>query len=105
MLTYDPELYRRRLDRLRARIIGDVEGAGAPFAEDSFCAEWAIGLLDNDGNILAEIDAALERLDDGTYGHCEKCAEPLRPERLHAEPYLRHCDPCAHLLDAARARD
>lgn len=44
---------------------------------------------------LAEIDQALLRLDDGSYGMCFGCTEPIVPERLDAVPYTRYCVPCA----------
>lgn len=45
--------------------------------------------------ILDEIDQALLRLDDGRYGFCVGCTEPIPAERLQAVPYTPHCVPCA----------
>lgn len=45
--------------------------------------------------ILNEIDQALLRRDDGSYGLCVGCTEPIPTERLAAVPYARHCVPCA----------
>ena len=47
---------------------------------------------------LAEVDAALARLDDGTYGTCEACGRPIGDDRLDALPFTRFC-----IDDAARA--
>ena len=44
---------------------------------------------------LVEIDAALERLDAGTYGRCETCGQEIAPARLEAKPTARHCINCA----------
>ena len=44
---------------------------------------------------LAEVDAALARLDDGTYGRCESCGKPIDPARLEAKPAARRCITCA----------
>src|SRR5215218_4859694 len=44
---------------------------------------------------LAEIDAALQRLDAGTYGICEKCGQPIGEGRLEARPVARTCIGCA----------
>ena len=44
---------------------------------------------------LAELDAALARLDAGTYGTCERCARPIGAERLDARPETRLCIDCA----------
>jgi len=43
------------------------------------------------GRLLGEVDAALERLGNGTYGLCEVCHDPVEPERLAADPLLRFC--------------
>jgi phosphoserine phosphatase RsbU/P len=42
-------------------------------------------------HLLQEVDAALERLDDGSYGLCDACHEPIEPDRLLADPLLRLC--------------
>ncbi len=44
---------------------------------------------------LREIDAALRRIDDGSYGDCERCEEPIDPRRLDADPTARLCIDCA----------
>jgi RNA polymerase-binding transcription factor DksA len=44
---------------------------------------------------LADLEAALERLDDGTYGVCETCGEPIPDGRLEARPVARTCVGCA----------
>jgi RNA polymerase-binding transcription factor DksA len=43
---------------------------------------------------LAEVDAALERIDNRTYGVCEGCSQPIAPERLEAVPATRTCVRC-----------
>ena len=44
---------------------------------------------------LREIDAALQRIDDGSYGDCQVCDEPIDPRRLEADPTARLCIDCA----------
>ena len=44
---------------------------------------------------LAEVDAARERLDAGTYGVCERCGKAIDRERLQARPTARLCITCA----------
>lgn len=44
---------------------------------------------------LAEIDAALARLEAGTYGVCERCTAPIGEQRLDARPVARLCIACA----------
>ncbi|MFC1799439.1 SpoIIE family protein phosphatase [Candidatus Eisenbacteria bacterium] len=42
-------------------------------------------------SLLAKVDAALERMDTGTYGLCETCKEPIEPDRLLADPLVCYC--------------
>ncbi|MFM7044127.1 MAG: TraR/DksA family transcriptional regulator [Ilumatobacteraceae bacterium] len=44
---------------------------------------------------LAAVEVALQRLDDGTYGTCEKCEQPIADERLEAVPWASRCVRCA----------
>lgn len=47
---------------------------------------------------LAEIDAALQRLESGTYGTCERCRQPIGEARLEARPAAATCISCASAL-------
>ena len=53
---------------------------------------------------LSEIDAALQRLENGSYGICEHCEEPIRWERLDVLPVTRVCTPCQYVAESARFR-
>ncbi|HMD44897.1 MAG TPA: TraR/DksA C4-type zinc finger protein [Acidimicrobiales bacterium] len=44
---------------------------------------------------LADVEAAIGRLVEGTYGRCERCGEPINPARLEAKPAARRCMDCA----------
>ena len=44
---------------------------------------------------LGEIEAALQRVEDGSYGRCERCGEPIPEARLEARPVARTCVGCA----------
>jgi DnaK suppressor protein len=48
-------------------------------------------LEENAEQVLAEIDAALQRIDDGTYGSCGVCGRPIGEQRLEALPWARLC--------------
>jgi RNA polymerase-binding transcription factor DksA len=51
---------------------------------------------------LVEIDAALGRIDDGSYGTCERCAEPIPAERLEVLPMTRLCTRCQYVTESGR---
>jgi DnaK suppressor protein len=93
---------RRRLIGRGARIEADVRHGDAPLEADA--DEQAIQLendpvldaLDERGRrALADIDAALHRLDEGTYGVCIRCEAAISRERLMALPTAVTCASCA----------
>ena len=55
----------------------------------------ASSLLEQEGRHLDDLDQAERRLDDGSYGRCERCGQPIAPERLEARPTARTCIACA----------
>lgn len=57
---------------------------------DTFDREFALNQLSNEQDVLFEIDEAIRRLKDGTYGVCEMSGEPINIERLQALPYVRY---------------
>ena len=71
----------------------DVLGSGCDGAAEVGLPSTEIGrsLLDQVRCELDDVDAALRRLDEGTYGHCEACGEPLEEQRLAALPAARFC--------------
>jgi RNA polymerase-binding protein DksA len=56
-----------------------------------------LSLEDNADHLLAAIEAALGRVDAGTYGLCERCAKPIAQERLEALPWATKCIECKRL--------
>jgi len=51
-------------------------------------------LEENSEQVLAEIDDALQRIEDGTFGTCRTCGQPIAPERLEAMPWATQCIDC-----------
>lgn len=68
----------------------DPEGATIAFERSQVGA-----LIRQAQEALVEIDAALARLDAGSYGICERCGRPIGTERLEARPVARLCIGCA----------
>ena len=66
----------------------------ADLGSDNFEQEFTLGLIENEEEILRDIDAALERLDDGTFGVCESCSKAIPKARLKAVPHARYCVEC-----------
>ena len=63
----------------------------ADIATETVDREIDYTLEENSGNVLREIEAALKRLDDGTYGICTACGKPIEPERLEYLPWATQC--------------
>jgi RNA polymerase-binding transcription factor DksA len=116
------DAHRQSLLTLRDRLTGDVshlaneafrksdgEAGGnlshmpihmADLGTDNFEQENTLSLLANEEQILAEITAALDRIENGTYGQCEECHGHIVPKaRLKELPYTRYCVACARKLD------
>ncbi len=58
-------------------------------------------MLENDRALSRKIEAALERLDAGKYGVCERCGQPINPRRLEALPYVTLCVNCQAIVERA----
>jgi RNA polymerase-binding transcription factor DksA len=71
----------------------------ADLGADSFEQDIALGLLETEGQILMQVKEALDRIDDGTYGDCQECQEPIPSERLRAVPYTLFCVDCARAYE------
>jgi RNA polymerase-binding protein DksA len=63
-------------------------------ATSTYDRELDATLEDNEERMLDAIDAALKRIDEGTYGICTNCGEPIPAERLEAVPWATTCIDC-----------
>jgi RNA polymerase-binding transcription factor DksA len=118
--------FREQLVALRDRLNGDVSSLAdealrksggeetgnlssmpihmADLGTDNFERENTLNLLANEEQLLAEIDAALARIDQGTFGRCEECQGEILPKaRLKELPFTRYCVECARKLDQERS--
>jgi RNA polymerase-binding transcription factor DksA len=93
-----------RLARLRADHAGIVAASEGSNADDEHDPEGATiaferqqvdALVRQAERRLAEVDAAMARAADVSYGTCERCGRPIPPERLAVRPSARTCVPCA----------
>ena len=110
--------FRELLLAFRHRLVGDVsmmsrealggsDGAAdnhapihpAEVGTHSFEQEFTLNLLSSDGERLERIDAALEKIGDGTYGACEECGCRIPRARLEVIPDTPYCVKCAARLE------
>jgi RNA polymerase-binding protein DksA len=66
----------------------------ADTATETYDRELDYTLEENSGHLLGEIDAALKRIDGGTYGTCTNCGKEIPAERLEARPWATLCIGC-----------
>src|SRR6476646_1290147 len=86
------ELYSRERD-------AEATQDPADMAANAYTKELLVSMSDNDRKLLNLVDEALERIDDGEYGKCAHCGNPLPEKRLDAVPWARHCLPCQDLQE------
>ena len=71
----------------------------ADAGSDAYDRDFALSLLSQEQNSLYEIDEALKRIDDGTYGTCEISGKPIPHARLEALPFTRYTVECQAELE------
>jgi RNA polymerase-binding transcription factor DksA len=69
---------------------GDLSSYGTDGGTDSFDRDFALSLVANEQEALAEVEAAIQRIKNGTYGVCEHTQQPINKERLLAVPFTRY---------------
>ena len=62
----------------------------------------SLDLAGRESDLVKEIDAALQRIEDGTYGQCERCGRPIDEARLKAVPTARYDAKCQAAIEAAQ---
>ena len=84
--------------------LGELAGRGADnhmgdMASVTFDRELDQGLEEGAQQTLAQIDRALAKIEEGTYGICERCGKPIAEERLRARPWATLCIDDQRLAD------
>jgi DnaK suppressor protein len=113
-VTVDIEAVKRRLIEERTGILEerrrlvldasrpaqeavDDDGHPSDSASETLDRGVELSLEDNAEHLLAAIDSALARIDEGTYGMCERCGTAIGRERLEALPWATKCIACKRL--------
>jgi len=76
---------------------GDISGYTyhmADVATDTYDREFSLGLVSSEREMLFELDDALKKIEDGTFGLCESCKNLITKTRLRAIPSARLCVKC-----------
>lgn len=102
---------KQLLDEVRAKIAASGEGLG--FANQSkitdddaladAAAEMDVAMVIRESQELQDIEAALARIGEGSYGSCIDCGEKIEAARLRAYPTAKRCLPCQEENERLRA--
>lgn len=74
-------------------------------ANNSYNREFLFSLSNSERQLLIEVDAALARLDDGSFGACVHCGRAIGKPRLEAVPWARLCIDCQELKEKGLLED
>ena len=83
-------------------VSGDISGYGlhmADVATDNYDRDFNLNLVSNEKRLLFEIDEAIKRVENKTYGVCLSCNRYISKSRLKAIPYARYCTKCKRRLE------
>ncbi len=67
--------------------------------------EAAAGVIDSERELLREVEAAITRCEDGTYGTCVECGDQIPAKRLAAVPWATRCRDCQELAEEEAAAE
>lgn len=67
--------------------------------------ELALRLGERESQMVADIDQALLRIEEGSYGTCARCGKEIPGARLEALPTARYCAPCQEIIEAGEGED
>lgn len=116
------ETYRQLLLEMRSRLARSVENLQTdvqqsmvapgrlsnqpthPADSDSEGIDTYLEMAGAEDRILEQVDGALKRMDQDGFGLCERCAQPIEPDRLEVLPYTAYCVKCAHAAEKAANR-
>jgi DnaK suppressor protein len=109
----DREIMRARLLTQRTRLLEEIDeailvpdqmtyGSQAAAASQVFEQERDLAMRERAGQHLEAVEAALIRLDDGSYGTCVRCGRAIAPERSEALPWAARCIECQTIVDRGR---
>ena len=96
------EISQDTLMKTQKDMSGDMSGYGlhiADVASDNYERDFNLGLVSSERKIVMEIDEALKRIDDSSYGICLISGKPIAKSRLKAIPYAKHSKKCQEKLE------
>src|SRR5688500_6526482 len=68
-------------------------------ANTAYTREFFFELGNGDRRLLRDVISALQKIDDGSFGSCERCGDDIAEKRLEALPFARYCIDCQHAAE------
>jgi DnaK suppressor protein len=105
------EIRARIVDEIGEKMTEDIDSTLGPALDEGDLSNLDLGrdldyrLLTMCTETLKNVDRALERLDEGTYGTCEECGGDMKEKRLQALPFARYCVDCQREKERFTDRD
>lgn len=102
------EIEDEALKKSRLDAAGDLSSMPIHMADigtDNYEQEFALGLMDSERQLLREIDDALGRVEEGTYGICEGTGKSIPKARLEAQPWARYGVEYARMMEQGLAEE
>jgi len=93
-----------RLERITANLQRGFNADSKEMAKELEDSEVVDALGNEAREEIAKISAALVRLDNGRYGICSECGEPIEADRIRVYPYADECIDCARFDERRRGR-
>ena len=102
------EIEDEALKKSRMDASGDLSSMPIHMADigtDNYQQEFALGLMDSERKLLREIDEALLRIENRTFGICEGTGKLIRKARLEAQPWAKYCVEYARMVEQGLAQE
>ncbi|MFA6282354.1 MAG: TraR/DksA C4-type zinc finger protein [Candidatus Omnitrophota bacterium] len=96
------EISEDTLMKSQKDISGDMSGYGshiADVASDNYERDFSLGLVSDERKVLLEIEEALKRVENKSYGECVMCEKPIASTRLKALAYAKCCKKCQEKIE------
>jgi RNA polymerase-binding transcription factor len=110
LLTKRAELVAKLREEREGRIEANSQREkieGTPFGDRPALSpddERGLAVADRRAGMLVQINLALKKMDEGSYGRCEMCEEEINPARLRAHPFAVRCTRCQEAWEKDQSR-
>ncbi|MGH9803562.1 MAG: TraR/DksA family transcriptional regulator [Candidatus Acidiferrales bacterium] len=91
------ELMAHTADHRQEMVAERIPDDSYALASRTLFEDMTVDTLEREHNLLSEVEAALERIEEGGFGVCQGCGEHIPQRRLEALPWARYCVRCAEI--------